>query len=373
MSHRVLIVGGGIAALEAAIALRELGGDRVATTIHSPREDFIYRPFAVGQPFGASPAMRYELQTLAERCGAGFQLGSIAAVDGEARRALTHDGEEVPYDHLVVACGSRLLAGVPGATTYWGVPDDPAVEELIRELSDRQLQRVVFTMPAGRTWALPIYELALLAESKLSRAEVDASLVVVTPEEAPLHLFGRRASERVGGLLAERGIEVVTGATPVGYGDGVLRTAPGPGVEADAVLSLPRIEGRRIDGVPHDPDGFIAIDERCRISGLPAAFAVGDVTSFPVKQGGVAAQQADLAAEAILAELDEEAPPDPFDPVLRAVLWTGQEPLYMSSHLAGGHGETSQVSEEPPWKGAATGKIVSRYLTPFLDRLDNPT
>lgn len=368
MSHRVLIVGGGIAALEAAIALHELGGNRIATTIHSPREDFIYRPFAVGEPFGASPTMRYDLQALAERCGAGFQLGSIAAVDGEARRAHTHDGEEVAYDHLVVACGARLLAGVPGAMSYWGVAEDPAIEGLIRELADRQLQRVVFTMPAGRTWALPMYELALLAESKLSRVDVDASLVVVTPEDSPLHLFGRPASERVAALLAERGIEIVTGATPIGYVDGVLRTAPGPGVEADAVVSLPRIEGRRIDGVPHDPDGFIAVDEHCRIRDLPVAFAVGDVTSFPVKQGGVATQQADLAVEAILAELDGKAPPAPFDPVLRGVLWTGREPLYMSSHLVGGHGETSQVGEEPPWEGAATGKVVSRFLTPFLDR-----
>lgn len=372
MSQRALIVGGGIAALEAAIALRQLGGDRIATTIHSPREDFIYRPFAVGEPFGASPAMRYDLQALADRCGASFQLGSIVAVDGEARRARTHDDEEISYDHLLVACGTRLLAGIPGAMTYWGVAEDPAIEELIRELADRQLQRVAFTMPAGRTWALPMYELALLAGSRLSRVEVDASLVVVTPEDSPLHLFGRHASERVGALLAERGIEVVTGATPIGYGDGVLRTAPGAGVEADAVLSLPRIEGRRIDGVPHDADGFIAVDEHCRIRGMPAAFAVGDVTSFPVKQGGVATQQADLAVETILAELDGEAPPEPFDPILRGVLWTGAEPLYMSSHLVGGHGETSLAGEEPLWEGAATGKIVSRYLTPFLDQLDRP-
>jgi sulfide:quinone oxidoreductase len=369
MSARVLIAGGGVAALEAAIALREMAGDRVEVTICSPHEAFVYRPLAVAEPYGASPAMRYDLAELAERCGARYRRASIGSVDGEAQRARTHDDEEIAYDQLIVACGSRLLASVPGAVIFWGVPDDSRVLDVVRDLREGRLRRAAFTMPGGATWALPMYELALLAESDLAKQGVEgASLVVVTPEESPLHLFGRAVSERVAALLAERGIEVVTSATPIHFEEGRLAVSPRAAIEADAVLSLPRMEGRRIGGVPHDLAGFIPVDEHGRVRGMQRAYAAGDATTFPVKQGGVGTQQADAAAEAIAAELGCEVEAKPLDPILRGVLWTGAKPLYLSGYLSGGHGETSIASDEPPWESAAEGKVVSRYLTQFLNR-----
>ncbi len=347
---RVVIAGGGVAGLEAAIALGDLAGERVEVEMLSPQENFVYRPYAVGEPYGTSHAFRYDLRRLTDRCGAAFHLDSIVSVDEESRRARTQDGEEIPYDHLIVACGSRLLAGTPGAVTFWGVPDDRRVHDLVRGLRERRLRRVAFTMPGGCSWALPLYELTLLAASELSKAGIeDASLVLVTPEEAPLYLFGRRASDRVAELLAERGIEVIAGAHPVAFDDGRLRIAPGAAVEADAVLSLPRIEGRRIAGVPHDPDGFVAVDDHGRVRELQHVFAAGDVTDFPVKQGGIATQQADVVAQAIAAELGCAVAAKPFDPILRGVLWAGGEPMYLSGDLAGGLGG---------------------HLTPFLDQLD---
>jgi sulfide:quinone oxidoreductase len=311
--------------------------------------------------------MRYDLAELAERCGASYHRATIGSVDGEAQRVHTHDGEEIAYDYLIVACGTRLLAGISGAVTFWGVPDDPRVEDVVRDLRERKARRVAFTMPGGGTWALPVYELALLAEREMSKQGVeDASLVVVTPEEAPLHIFGRAVSERMSELLAERGIGVLTQSMPINFEEGHLSLSPRATVDADAVLSLPRMEGRRIGGLPHDLGGFVPVDDHCRVHGMPNAYAAGDVTSFPVKQGGIATQQADAAAEAIAAELGCDVEPEAFDPILRGVLWTGAEPLYLSGYLAGGHGETSSASHEPAWDGAAEGKIVSRYLTPFL-------
>lgn len=365
--ERVVIAGGGVAALEAAIALHGLAGDRAEVALYSPREDFIYRPFAVAEPYGASRPMRYDLTELAGRCGASFHRAAIASVDAEAQCVRTHGGEEIAYDHLIVACGTRLLAGISGAVTFWGVPDDAKIHQVIGDLRERKLRRLAFTMPGGGTWALPMYELALLAGAELAKQGIeDASLVVVTPEDAPLNLFGRAASERVGELLAERGIEVVAGALPIHFSDAALAVTPGPAIEADAVISLPRMEGRRIPGVPHDLAGFIPIDHHCRVRGTPHVYAAGDVTSFAVKQGGIATQQADVAAEAIAAELGRDVAAEPLDPVLRGVLWTGGKPLYMSGYLSGGHGGSSYAGREPAWDGAAEGKIVGRYLPRFL-------
>lgn len=364
---KVVVAGGGVAALEAAIALQDLAGDHAEVAMYSPREDFIYRPFAVAEPYGASRPMRYELAELAERCGAGFHRAAIASVDAKAQRVRTHGGEEVAYDHLIVACGTRLLAGISGAVTFWGVPDDAKIQEVISDLRERKLRRLAFTMPGGGTWALPIYELALLAGAELDKEGIeDASLVIVTPEDAPLHLFGRAASERVSALLAERRIEVVTNAMPIHFADRALSVTPRAAIEADAVISLPRMEGRRIPGVPHDLAGFIPIDDHCRVRGMPNVYAAGDVTNFAVKQGGIATQQADVAAAAIAAELGCDLATEPLDPVLRGVLWTGGKPLYLAGYLGGGHGETSYAGREPAWDGAAEGKIVGRYLPRFL-------
>jgi sulfide:quinone oxidoreductase len=370
MKSRVLIAGGGVASIEAALALRDLAADRAEVEIFSPRRDFVYRPQVVGEPYGAGRAAHYDLADLAGRCDAGFHQDSIASVDPESRLVTTHDGEKFPYDYLVVAPGARMLWPVPGAVTFWGVNHEPEIRKVMTGLLSGELHSVAFTMPGAENWALPLYELALLAEAELSAAGVDAKLMVVTPESGPLRVFGRRASGLVEALLRERGIEVRSAMHPVRFQDGRLRVVPGGHIDVDAAISLPKLEGRRIRGILHDPNGFIRIDDHCRVMKRDRIFAAGDVTHFPVKQGGIATQQADVIAESIAAELGVDLDPQPFDPILRGVLWTGKEPRYLQGWLGGGHGETSSLTAEPPW-GESEGKIVGRYLTHFLAEIDD--
>ncbi len=368
--QKALIAGGGVGALEAALALRDLAGERVEVELYAPRREFVYRPFAVGEPYGGAGILRYDLADLAERCGATFRPGGILSVDAGAREAVVRDGERVAYDHLVLAPGARMLWAVPGAVTFWGAADEGGVADIVHRLRTGALRNVVFTMPGGGSWALPLYELALLASAVLAKSGIeDARLTVVTPEDAPLDLFGRAVAEQMAELLAERGIALLTGAHPVEFDGGALRIAPGGPLEADAVVSLPRLEGRRIEGVPHDADGFVPIDDHSRVVGAEGVFAVGDVTGFPVKQGGIATQQADAAAEAIAAAAGAALDPAPFDPVLRGVLWTGEGPRYLYGRPTGGHGEVSSLERTPSWP-EVDGKIVGRYLSPFLAGLE---
>lgn len=370
-ASRVLIVGGGVSALETAIALRDLAREKARVEICAGRGDFVYRPFAIGEPYAASRVLRYELEGLAERCGARFRQENIASIDAGLRRATSQDGTEIPYDHVVVACGARLLWSVPGATTFWGASDDREMGELVSRLREGRLRRVVFTMPGGHGWSLPAYELALLAATELARCGIfDTRVTVVTPEEAPLRIFGRQASEQVAELLAGKGIEVVPSTHPVKYEKGALAVVPGMPIETDAVVSLPRLEGRHVDGLPYDPSGFIPVDDHARVPGVADAFAVGDVSSFPVKQGGIATQQADVAAEAIAAELGCGIEAKSLDPILRGILWTGTKPRYLFGWLGDGHDRTSVASERPPWPIDNPSKLIGRYLTPFLAELE---
>ena len=132
-------------------------------------------------------------------------------------------------------------------------------------------------------------------------------------------------------------------------------------IEADRVVALPRIEGLRLPGIPHDANGFVPIDEHGRVRDVEDVYAAGDLTNFPIKQGGLAAQQADAAAEAIAAAAGAEITPSPFKPVLRGLLLTGLSPRFMRAEVGS---QESQVDTEPLWW--PPGKIVGRHLAPFL-------
>jgi sulfide:quinone oxidoreductase len=369
--QKVLIAGGGIAGIEAALALRDLVGGRVEVDLCDPRREFVFRPFAVGEPYGAARVFRYDLPQVAQRCGASFHADGIVSVDAGRRLAVTRDGERLCYDYLLVASGVRMLAAVPGTVTFWGAADEGQVGDVIADLRTGSLRHLVFTMPGGHSWALPLYELALLAATELAKRGIRGTrLTVVTSEDAPLELFGVRVGEQMSRLLADRGIKVISGSHPVKFQNGRLSVAPGEDIETDAVICLPRLEGRRITGIPHDADGFIGVDEHGRTIGLERVFAAGDITVFPVKQGGIATQQADVVAEAIAAEVGAEVDPQPFDPILRGVLWTGREAHYLYGRPTGGHGEMSSFGERPQWP-QQNGKVIGRYLTSFVDSLSD--
>lgn len=141
-------------------------------------------------------------------------------------------------------------------------------------------------MSGAHGWPLPIYELALQSAAQLESAGIeDAELIVVTPEDAPLQLFGVHASDQVRSLLDSSGIEVRCGTHPVKFEEGRLEVIPDDPIDADAVVSVPRLEGRRIDGVPHSSDGYVPVDNHCRVRDMERVFAAGDGTDFPVKQG----------------------------------------------------------------------------------------
>jgi sulfide:quinone oxidoreductase len=367
--QKVLIAGAGIAGLEAALALREIAGEGVEVALHDPGQEFVFRPFAIGEPYGTTRSFRYDLRRLSERCGASLHASPIAAVEPERRLAISRDGERLPYDYLILATGARMLWAVPGAVTYWGVVDEGQVGSLIADLRTSRLGSIAFTMPAGHSWASPLYELALLAATILGKAgNGRAQITIVTPELEPLEVFGRRIARQTSALLSEWGIEVIAGVRATEFKTGSLRLVDGEEVEADAVVTLPRMEGRRIDGIPHDDHGFVGVDEYGAVTGLERVYAAGDVSSHPFKQGAFATQQADTVAEAIAAAAGFGVEPRVFDGVMRAVLWTGRGPRYLCGRRGDGDDGSSGPSERH-LELLHNGRLTAHYLTPLVDSL----
>jgi len=362
---RVLIAGGGVAALEAALALRELAEDRVSIELLAPEPRFWYRPLAVAEPFGTGSVNGVELTALADACSARFTLGALASVEPDRHLARTAAGAEVEYDVLLVATGATPVPAVAGAVTFRGPADDAAYRGVLDDVVSGSVRKLVFAVPGGVTWPLPLYELALLTASFLDERAVEGvELAVVTPEDAPLTVFGAEASAVVGRLLADRNVALHTRTFPTKAHDGALAVAPSGSIRADRVVALPQLRGRPIDGLPSDTNGFVPSDRHGFVTGVDDILAAGDVTAFAVKQGGIAAQQASAAAEAIAAAAGADVVPHPFRPVLRGLLLTGSVPMYLRADLPGGGGDTSVASTDPLWW--PPGKIVGRYLAPFL-------
>jgi sulfide:quinone oxidoreductase len=358
---RVTIAGGGVAALEALLALRWLAGERVSIELLSAESEFWYRPLAVAEPFGLGELHALDLGTVADECGATLTLGSLSSVDADTHVARTSVGAELEYDALLLAVGAHPVDAVPGAFNFRGPADTDAVRELMSAMTEGG--RIAFAVPGSVAWPLPLYELALQAALDFERSRRDVSIALVTHEDEPLHIFGPDAAGAIAQLLAERGVNLLTGLYPVAFENGELALAPQGRIEADRVVALPRLEGPAIGGVPMDAQGFIPTYPSGRVRGLADVFAAGDATAFPIKQGGLAAQQADAAAEEIAALAGVELDPRPFRPVLRGLILTGGVPLYARAELAG-TGDPFLCGSEALWW--PPGKIVGRYLAPFL-------
>ena len=362
---RVVVVGSGIAGLEAILGLRELARDLTDVELLSPDDEFRYRPMLVAEPFGSAEVSTVPLERVCAETGASHRRAAVAAFHPAEHEVETADGDRVPYDALLVTLGARPAEAVAGATTFGGKEGSSAVAKHLQALGRRSLQRIGFVVPRAATWSIAAYELALLtAAERDARSLGRAQIVLVTHEKRPLQVFGEEASAVVEGHLADAGIEVHCNVSATGFEDRLLAVDGGEPVPLDAAVALPRLEVPPLPGLPQSEHGFIPTDTAMHVAGLEDVWAAGDATWFPIKQGGLAAQQADVAVRSIAARAGAHVPIQAFQPVLRGILITGGAPAFLRSSLTR---RDSEASEDPLW--APGTKVAGRYLGPYLARV----
>jgi sulfide:quinone oxidoreductase len=360
---RVIVVGGGVAGLEALLALDDLAGDRVSLTLVAPKPDFLYKPLLVEEPFDLGPAERHELEPLVEEKGARFVQRALTAVRPEAHIVELDDGSTLEYDYLVVCTGGRFKPALEGATTFPAGDKSFSADEILDRAEGKD-HRLAFIVPSGVVWSLPLYELALMTQRRALERGLDVNIAIITPESVPLAIFGPAASEAVSELLAARRIDVFAASRVREMDDGGITLTPGDRALGPAeAIALPVMVGPAIDGLPADEQGFIPVDDHGRVKGVEDVYAAGDGTNFPIKQGGLGTQQADAAAAHLAHRLGASEAPEPFRPVLRGKLLTGGESLSLSADVAGGGGEGMASPDYLWWP---PHKISSRYLAPLL-------
>lgn len=354
---KVIIGGSGPAAIEAALVLRQLAGALVETTLITPDEDCVHLPMTVLTPFARSGSTRYPLADLVTDAGAILRSGTIDSVDAESREVRTGGGETLAYDALLVAVGGVQQIPYPRALTFGAAGAEERMHGLIQDIEVGYVKRVAFVVPPEVSWPLPLYELALMTAERADDMCAHVALTLVTPESSPLEVFGPDTARDVGDLLAETGIVLrtnthadVSAASLVGLGPG------GDHLRVDRVVTLPTLTGPRIDGLPHDGAGFLPVDLHGHVEGAPRVYAAGDATDFGIKQGGIACQQADAAAEEIAAAAGATIEPRAFTPALRALLVTEYDARWLGP------------PEDPPWT-KVSGRELSRHLTKIPARI----
>lgn len=355
----IVIAGGGVAGLEALLALRAMAGDRVRLTLISPDTDFTYRPLAVAEPFGLGHAHRVPLARFAEDADAELVRDAVVGVDDGAGEVRLRDRGSRPYDALLAALGGRPVVGVEGASTWWPGGDSETYGGLLRDIDEGYAKRVAIVIPPGAVWPLPAYELALMTAGEAGEmGHSDVQVTVVTPERTPLALFGEEAGDALAEELREAGVALVTGAVARGGGGGLVLEPSGDRLDVQRVFAVPRIVGPAVEGLPADDEGFIVTGDDGRVKGTERTWAAGDGIVSPIKFGGLATHQARVAAAGIARAAGVDDVPDPGEPVLHGRLLVGHRTRRLR-----GRGDAEAA---PLWW--PQGKIAGEYLPRWLGK-----
>ena len=366
---RVVIVGAGVAGLEATLALQDLAGERVGVTVLAPDEEYVDRPMAVQEPFAAAAAHRYPLDEVLAGTGASRCVDSFKWIDPAAQVIHTDGGVELGYDAALLAVGGRRVAALRHALTLDDRQLDEQLHGLIQDIEEGYVKSIAFVVPSTHCWPLPAYELALMTASRARQMNVELRVAVITPEAAPLAVFGPAVTEAVTRMFAGSDIELVSAPNSQMREPGkLLMPDTGDEREFDRIVAVPQLYGAALAGVPRTArDGFLSVDRNGRVTGAEHVYAAGDTTDFPVKFGSIAALQADAAAAAIAVEAGAQVQLQPLIPVIHGILLGGQRPLYLRARISGTQGQASEVSDQPFVDTPA--KIEAKYLRPYLDAL----
>lgn len=357
MGFSVVVAGTGLAGVEALLGLRELAGDRVDAVLVGPAGELLHQPLG-DAPWTMGGVHRHPVDAVAARLGAECMRDAVTEVDPEGRHVLLHEHGPLAYDALLVAVGARRVMSLDRAIEFGSSLDVPAIEDLLGLVRRGAVRTVAVTVPEGAAWSLPAYEVALRA------AAVGARAAILTPEAAPAEVFGAEASAAVAEALDRAGVEVIRGTVGDADPDGVV-LADGTRMPADAVVALPWVHGPALRGLPHDELGFLPRGDSGEVEGVEAVWAAGDATTYPIRQGGIACQQAAVAACAIAAAAGADVTPEPLRPVLRGALPTGEGALWLEHDLASG---ASRASAEPLWD--PPHRVAGVRLPALLEELD---
>ena len=349
---RVVIAGAGVAALEALAGLAKRVGDRAQLTLVAPDPSFGYRPASTARPFSLGPERELPIGDIARDMGAHVVRDTVVLVDEPLGKILTHDGDAVPFDALLLAVGTQLTWPREDGI-HWGRGEESAraFAALLAEVEREPGLKVGLIVPEGVCWPVDAYELALILAAG-ARADGGTQISLVTSEARPLEALGRLVSDAIAGEVERSGVKLTTETPDAG------------GLPFDRVLSIPASAGIRLSGVPRGAAGLIHVAADSRVQGMERVWAVGDCTASVLKHASVAVRQSDAAVEGITAAITGASPEGPLpEPRLHGVFVLPGRSLSGSIWVRPGEPLTHCLWWPP-------GRAAGAHLAPYLSSRD---
>ena len=338
--YRIVILGAGTGGSLAANRLRRAFSPDTASIICVDQDDqHLYQPGLLFVPFGlARPEDLVRSRSRQLHRDIDFRSDAVESVDIHERIVCLRGGEELVYDVLIVASGAVLAPEeTPGMTgpgwmekvfTFYTLEGATALERAMAAFGGGRIVVNIVEMPIKCPVA-PL-EFCFLADSFFRKRDLRdrVTLSLVTPLDAA---FTKPiAARHLGGMLAERGIDLVTefNTGEVDAAGGRLISYDEREVPFDLAVVIPVHNGApyvsKSPGLG-DALGFVATDQHTLQSlASPNVFVIGDATSLPVsKAGSVAHFEGEILVENVKRFLKGEALDASYDGHVNCFIETG--------------------------------------------------
>jgi 3-phenylpropionate/trans-cinnamate dioxygenase ferredoxin reductase component len=313
---RVVIVGASLAGLRAAQAARGAGFDGELVMVgDEPHLPYTRPPLSKEVLAGEHEPEQALLPS--DTLDAQWRLGAAATRLDRARRVVVlSGGDEVPYDRLILATGSR-------ARRWPGAGGDLEGVHVLRGLDDGIALRAAL----GRRPRVAVVGAGFIGcevAQTARKQDLDVTLIDIAP--TPMLPLGPELGEWCADLHRERGVDLRLGTGVAAlHGAGRVETVEltnGTHIPADLVVvgmgALPNTEWLADSGLQLNPG--LECDAALTAVGDPDILGAGDIVSWPhpladgdtirIEHWTVAAEQGQLAGRNVLLPADERKPYD---------------------------------------------------------------
>ncbi len=342
MQRRVVVLGGGFAALTAARRLRELDST-MTISIVTPKRDFLYLPSLIWIPGGIRQPeqLQIPLTPFLNRYRIEHRVAEVTGLlpNHHRYRIITSEGE-LECEGVVIATGGAFLKKLPGIehaiTPCEGVDAAVAIRDRLQAMEGGTIA-IGFASNPNEATAMrggPMFEFALGIDTLLrQQGRRDRfKLIFFSPAPKPGIRLGERAYRGLMEQFQQRQIETHLGHKLVRFTPSSVVTEAGEW-SADLILFMPGMTGNHWFNqttLPRSAGGLVAVNLYGQIEGWPCVYVAGDSGSFPgpdwmPKQAHMADMQAVAAAGNLIAEMEGRSPRLSAPPELMCIVDTQQQ------------------------------------------------
>jgi sulfide:quinone oxidoreductase len=347
---KVLILGGGMGGVEAAISLsKQLKGDYQIDLISN--RDFLYiYPASIWLTVGKRTLedLSVPLPQLAEIHGFNFLQEEVKEVSTRQQIVLTTK-QAHQYDYLVIALGGSKLKpkGVEHTLSICGSPiDGMQIQERFLGLVEQGTGKIACGFSGNPQDATavrggPVFEVLFNFDTYLREKGLRDrfELTFFSPSDAPGKRLGEGGLAQLKQLFQERNITTVTGQKIKEFTDGGIVFADDTQVAVDLTVFTPGMTGSPIlqhSDLPLTTAGFVTVSETAQVEGFETCYAIGDSAYFEgpawrARQGHLAEVMARTAAANIVRQEGGEAATATFreEINLLCIMDTGKEGVFV--------------------------------------------